>query len=83
MMDDRDGRERDDSAGAAPADVDGGSEDAAAGLEGANGAGGAGTPEEGGVAAADVVAELERVQRELSALADRHLRLAAEFDNYR
>lgn len=31
----------------------------------------------------DTVAELERLQREVSALTDRHLRLAAEFDNYR
>ena len=83
MMDDRDGREREGAAGAAPADVEGGPADGAAGLEGANDAGGAGTPEDGGVAAADVVPELERVQRELSAMADRHLRLAAEFDNYR
>ncbi len=29
------------------------------------------------------VAELERLQAEMSALNDRHLRLAAEFDNYR
>jgi len=29
------------------------------------------------------IAELERLQQEMSALNDRHLRLAAEFDNYR
>ncbi len=37
-----------------------------------------------GTAAADAdVAELQRLQAEIQALNDRHLRLAAEFDNYR
>ena len=37
-----------------------------------------------GTAAADAdVAELQRLQSEIQALNDRHLRLAAEFDNYR
>jgi molecular chaperone GrpE len=39
--------------------------------------------EPGGVDADVVDPELEELQREVSGLTDRHLRLAAEFDNYR
>lgn len=46
----------------------------------AGGAGDAGAPD---AARVDLVAENERLQRELSALNDRFLRQAAEFDNYR
>jgi molecular chaperone GrpE len=54
-------------------------------VQGANGAGAAPPPVAGdaGAVADDVVAQLDKAQRELSAMADRHLRLAAEFDNYR
>ncbi len=44
---------------------------------------GAGAQADAPARADDDVAELERLQGELKALNDRHLRLAAEFDNYR
>jgi len=72
MTDDRDTKDTGDGfAGAPPMGDDG-----ANGGNGANGAAAPGRTD-------DDVAELERLQAEMSTLNDRHLRLAAEFDNYR
>lgn len=86
MTDDRETTETgDELAGAPPLAGDGA--DGAAGPNGVSAEGGAGAA--GGTSAEvpgradDDVAKLERLQAELKALNDRHLRLAAEFDNYR
>jgi molecular chaperone GrpE len=47
------------------------------------GDGGDGDEPESEVEARQIEADLEQLQREFSTLSDRHLRLAAEFDNYR
>ncbi len=72
-------------AGASPLDGNGGTAQAdGSGGDQADPRGAADAPRAGaGERADDDVAELERLQSELNALNDRHLRLAAEFDNYR
>ncbi len=86
MTDDRETTETGDELAGAPPLAGDGADGAAA----PNGVGKAGSAGAAGGASADApgradddVAELERLQAELNALNDRHLRLAAEFDNYR
>ncbi len=77
MTDDRNTTETgDDLADGPPLDGNGGAAAAAGGSAAA-------TPAAAPARADDDVAERERLQGELNALNDRHLRLAAEFDNYR
>ncbi len=84
MTDDRETTETGDERAEAPP-LAGNGADGAAGPGGVSGAAGVGAapqaqaPEQ----TDEEVAELERLQAELNALNDRHLRLAAEFDNYR
>lgn len=59
----------------APTDADGETRDSAAEREAG--------PAQADGGDTDATAELEQMQRELQAINDRHLRLAAEFDNYR
>ncbi len=76
------GEIHDAAATGAPAADDPGSETDVAGAPGDGGSSTAqaGSPE---ASAADALAEKERVEAELKRVTERHLRLAAEFDNYR